>query len=187
MKTQQVQQSASEISAISVQWSQTRCPEGFVIGSGNGAVIQAWLAAQNIPITLDNISLALQKVGGNLEWQPGYSPDAVKPAKKLSPAQEQANREQALMSVGVLPQRVLDHANRTESQSDLEFNQAKIQMRAATERMAKEATGKAASATATATAAKQIPLNATPDELKKFNATEIRAWMGRRRRAGLAV
>lgn len=89
------------------------------------------------------------------------------------------------MDVGILPQRVLDHANRTETQSDIEFQQAKMQIAEATERMTQGAKGKSAAAAATTTV--KIPLDATPADLKQYDAKEIRAWMGRRRRAGMAV
>jgi hypothetical protein len=186
--TKQIEaQSSEQIRAVSTQWATSRAPDGLIINSQNGAMVQMYLAARAMPVTLANLSTAVEALAPNLLWSDGYGPAAPKPVRKLSPAQEQANKEQRLMDVGILPQRVFDHANRTESQSDIEFQLAKKQIAAATERMTQEARGKSAAATAAVATPAQIPLHACTSELKQFNATQIRNWMGRRRRAGLSV
>src|ERR1700693_2147819 len=131
--TKQIEvQTEAHIRAVSTQWATSRAPEGLIINSQNGALVQTYLASRGLPVTLENLSSAVAALGPNLLWQDGCGPAAPKPARKLTAAQERAAKEQRLMDVGVLPQRVLDHANRTESQSDVEFKLAKQQIAEAT-------------------------------------------------------
>jgi hypothetical protein len=51
----------------------------------------------------------------------GDGPDAPKPAKKLSPAQEKANAEQKLMDIGVTVRGIVDHSDTAEGSRQPRF------------------------------------------------------------------
>jgi hypothetical protein len=90
-------QTATEIDQIAREFKQ-RAPKGFILEAANGGMIQSYLAAKGLPVTLDNISAAIEALKYNLEWEHGFSP--VAPA---TVARDTRSQRQKAVDGGVNP------------------------------------------------------------------------------------
>jgi hypothetical protein len=112
-------QSATEINQIAIEFKQ-RAPKGFILDGANGGQIQAYLAAKGLPISLDNISSAIEALKYNLEWEHGFAPVAPAPA-----ARDTRSQRQKAVDGGINPYEPTHYSDTSETSWGKEIRQGR--------------------------------------------------------------
>lgn len=82
-------QTATQINEISIQF-RDYAPKGFILDAANGGLIQAYLVAKGLDVTIESISTAIEALKFSLEWEPGFAPTApVAPVVRDARTQKQ--------------------------------------------------------------------------------------------------